>query len=59
MDTAPLIRSALQSLLAVADDELGAMLSSGDDYASSAKPRIDWDAGDALIDNRARDAFAC
>jgi IS5 family transposase len=42
--------------------ELRAVLASGDDYASAAKPQIDWDdadARDALIDSRARDAFAC
>ncbi len=38
------------------------MLSRGDDYASSAKPQIDWDDADAreaLVDSRARDAFGC
>ena len=66
MDTITLIRSAIRGLLRVADDELEAelraALRSGDDYASSAKPQIDWDdaeARDALIDSRARDAFAC
>jgi len=66
MDTVTLIRSAIRSLLAAADDgteaELRAVLSSGDDYASSAKPQIDWDdraARDHLIDSRAKDAFAC
>lgn len=66
MDTVTLIRSAIRSLLAVADDELEAelraALASGDDYASSAKPQIDWDDRDArseLIDSRAKDAFAC
>src|SRR4029078_12348542 len=47
MDTVSLIRSAVRGLLAVADAELvgrlRAALSSGDDYASAAKPQIDWD----------------
>jgi hypothetical protein len=65
MDTITLIRSAGRSLLAAADVELAARLravvTSGDDYASAAKPQIDWDdqaARDALIDSRARDGFA-
>lgn len=65
MDTITLIRSAIRGLLRVADDELEAelrsVLASGDDYASAAKPQIDWDDPDArgtLIDSRARDAFA-
>lgn len=66
MDTITLIRSSVRSLLRVAGPELktelrGA-LSSGDDYASSAKPQIDWDdaeACEALIDSLARDAMAC
>jgi transposase-like protein DUF772/DDE family transposase len=48
-----------------ADAELAAavraVLSSGDDYASTGKPQIDWDDPDAreeLIDSRARDGFA-
>jgi hypothetical protein len=66
MDTVTLIRSALRGLLGVAGEELGAelrgALTSGDDYASAAKPQIDWDDADAreaLIDSRAKDAFAC
>jgi len=66
MDTVTLIRSAIRGLLKVADDvleaELRSVLSSGDDYTSAAKPQIDWDdqgAREALIDERARDAFAC
>jgi hypothetical protein len=66
MDTITLIRSALRGLLRVAGDaleaELRAALTSGDDYATSAKPHIDWDDADTrqeLIDSRARDAFAC
>ena len=66
MDTITLIRSAIRGLLKVADDELEAglraALSSGDDYASNNKPQIAWDDSDAreaLIDSRAKDAFAC
>lgn len=66
MDTITLIRSAIRSLLRVADEvleaELRVVLRSGDDYASAAKPQIDWDdteARDTLVDSRARDAFAC
>ena len=66
MDTITLIRSAIRSLLRVAHDELEAelrgVLASGDEYATTAKPQIDWDDADAreaLIDSRARDAWAC
>lgn len=66
MDTVTLIRSALRGLLAAADPELEgelrAVIRSGDDYATSAKPQIDWDdpvAREELIDTRAKDAFAC
>ena len=66
MDTVTLIRSAVRGLLRVVDDDLAAdlraVLVSGDEYASAAKPQIDWDdaeARDGLIDSRARDAFAC
>jgi len=66
MDTITLIRSAIRSLLKVVDaaleDELRAVLASGDEYATTAKPQIDWDDAEAcadLIDSRARDAFAC
>ena len=65
MDTITLIRSAIRGLLRAADAELEAglraVITSGDDYASSAKPRIDWDdpaAREALINSRARDGFA-
>ena len=65
MDTITLIRSAIRGLLKVADSklgtELGAVLTSGDDYASSAKPQVDWDDAAAraeLIDSRARDGYA-
>jgi IS5 family transposase/transposase len=66
MDTITLIRSAIRGLLKVATPELRgelrSVLSSGDDYASSAKPAIDWDDKEAqaqLIDSRAKDAYAC
>ncbi len=66
MDTVTLIRSAIRGLLKVADAELAAKLRaalrSGDDYASSAKPQVDWDdedAREALIDSRAKDGYAC
>ncbi len=66
MDTITLIRSALRGLLRLAgaglEAELRAVLSSGDDYAGTGKPQIDWDdpaARDALIDSRARDGYAC
>jgi len=65
MDTIVLIRSAVRALLKAADDdlevELRAVMASGDDYATVAKPQIDWDDADAreqLIDSRAKDAFA-
>jgi hypothetical protein len=66
MDTVTLIGSALRGLLAVADQvleaKLRAVLGSSDDYASAAKPQIDWDdpaAREALVDSRATDARAC
>jgi Transposase DDE domain/Transposase domain (DUF772) len=65
MDTVTLIRAAIRGLLRVADTELAvrlrAQLASGDDYASTAKPVIDWDdktAREALVDSRARDGYA-
>jgi DDE family transposase/transposase-like protein DUF772 len=65
MDTVTLIRSAIRGLLKAAGPELAAefraVLQSGDDYASAAKPGIDWSDEDerhALIDSRARDAYA-
>jgi len=65
MDTITLIRSAIRGLLKVADPALAAelvgVLNSGDDYASSAKPQIDWEDEEAraeLIDARAKDGFA-
>jgi len=66
MDTVTLVRSALRALLKAADAvleaELRGLLTSGDDYSSTAKPQIDWDdqaARDGLVDSRAKDAFAC
>jgi len=65
MDTITLVRSAIRGLLKVAGEQLGAelraALGSGDDYASSAKPQVDWDDAAAraeLIDSRARDGYA-
>lgn len=65
MDTITLIRSAIRGLLKVAGEvleaELCSVMGSSDDYASSAKPQIDWDdpgAREALIDSRATDAYA-
>jgi hypothetical protein len=66
MDTITLIRSAIRGLLKVAGPalaaELRSVMTSGDDYATSSKPHIDWDDAEAraaLIDTRARDAHAC
>jgi hypothetical protein len=66
MDTVTLIRSAIRTLLKLANRklraELGAVLTSNDDYASSSKPQIDWEdaqAREALIDSRAKDAHSC
>jgi hypothetical protein len=65
MDTITLIRSAIRGLLKVADqaleDRLRGLICSGDDYASSAKPQIDWDdqaAREELIHWRAADGYA-
>lgn len=65
MDTVTLIRSAIRGLLKAADpgleQSLRAVLSAKDDYASAAKPAVDWDdpaARDALVDSRARDGNA-
>jgi hypothetical protein len=59
-----LIRSAIRGRLKVAEVELAtelrAVFSSGDDYASAAKPMIDWNdeaAREDLIDNRV--SYAC
>jgi hypothetical protein len=66
MDTLTLVRSAIRGLLGAADEglaaQLRAVITSGDDYASNAKPQIDWDdaaARETLIDSRAKDARAC
>jgi hypothetical protein len=69
MDTITLIRAAIRGLLRVVDADLAVRLrallasglGSGDDYASTAKPVIDWDdpaAREALVDSRARDGYA-
>jgi hypothetical protein len=65
MDTLTLLGAAIRGLLKVAEEalatELRGVLASGDDYASLAKPQIDWDdqtARAALVDARARDAHA-
>src|SRR6266545_5251556 len=65
MDTVTLLGSAIRGLLKVADQaleaELRGVLASGEEYASLAKPQIDWDdqaARAALVDARARDARA-
>jgi hypothetical protein len=66
MDTVTLIRSAIRGLLKVADSHLAAELRGalrcGDDYASAAKPQIDWDdeeEREQLVDTRANDAWRC
>jgi len=65
MDTITLMRSAVRTLFKVADPvleaELRGLIRSRDDYASSAKPQIDWDdqeARDELIHSRAADGYA-
>jgi hypothetical protein len=65
MDTVTLIRSAVRGLLGVVDSvleqQLRAVLSSGDQYVTAGKPVIDWDdeaARTALVDARARDGYA-
>ena len=65
MDTITLIRSAIRGVLTQAglepEAQLRAVLSSGDEYASKAKPQIAWDdtvARAELIDSRARDGHA-
>jgi len=65
MDTITLMRSAIRALLKVADAvleaELRPLFTSGDDYASSAKPQIDWDdlaAREELVHSRAADGYA-
>jgi hypothetical protein len=65
MDTVTLLGAAIRGLLKVAqgrlEAELRGVLASGDEYASAAKPQIDWDdqaARAALVAARARDAHA-
>jgi hypothetical protein len=65
MDTVTLLGAAIRGLLKVAEGrleaELRGRLAGADDYASLAKPQIDWDdqaARAALVDARARDAHA-
>ena len=65
MDTVTLLGAAIRGVLKVADErlqaELRGVLASGQEYASLAKPQIDWDdqaARAALVDARARDAHA-
>jgi Transposase DDE domain/Transposase domain (DUF772) len=65
MDTVTLLGGAIRGVLAAADERLAAelrgVLAGRDDYASTSKPRIDWDdqaARAALVDARARDAHA-
>jgi hypothetical protein len=65
MDTVTLLGAAIRGVLTAADEPLAAelrgRLTGADDYASAAKPQIDWDdqaARAALIDARARDAHA-
>jgi hypothetical protein len=65
MDTVTLLGAAIRGVLRVADQalegELRGVLASGEEYASLAKPQIDWDdqaARAALVDARARDAHA-
>jgi Transposase DDE domain/Transposase domain (DUF772) len=65
MDTVTLLGAAIRGLLKVAAErleaELRGVLAGGEDYASLAKPSIDWDdqqARAALVDARARDAHA-
>jgi hypothetical protein len=65
MDTVTLLGVAIRGVLKVADQaletQLRGVLASGEEYASLAKPQIDWDdqvARAALVDARARDAQA-
>jgi DDE family transposase/transposase-like protein DUF772 len=65
MDTVTLLGAAIRGLLKVADEvlqaELRGVLASAEDYASLAKPQIDWDdqaARAALVKARARDGHA-
>jgi Transposase DDE domain/Transposase domain (DUF772) len=65
MDTVTLLGAAIRGVLKMADQaleaELRGVLTGSEDYASLAKPQIDWDdqtARAALVDARARDAHA-
>jgi hypothetical protein len=65
MDTVTLLGAAIRGVLKVAGEtleaELRGVLTSGEEYASLAKPQIDWDdqaARAALVERRARDAHA-
>ena len=64
MDTVTLLRSGIRGLLAAAgarEDHLRSLLRRDDDYASAAKPAIDWEdpaSREALIDAVATDATA-
>jgi hypothetical protein len=65
MDTVTLLGAAIRGVLKAADPtlaaQLRAVLASAEEYASTAKPQIDWDdqaARAALVDARARDAHA-
>jgi hypothetical protein len=65
MDTVTLLGAGIRGLLRVAEGRLGAelrgVLASGEEYASLAKPQIDWDdqaARAALVGARAQDAHA-
>jgi hypothetical protein len=65
MDTVTLLGAAIRGLLKAAEEALAAelrgVLAGAEDYASLAKPQIDWDdqaARAALVDARARDAHA-
>jgi hypothetical protein len=65
MDTVTLLGAAIRGVFKAADEvlaaELRGVLANAEAYASTAKPRIDWDdqaARAALVDARARDAHA-
>jgi hypothetical protein len=65
MDTVTLLAAAIRGVLKAADQQLEAelrgVLAGAEEYASLAKPQIDWDdqaARAALVDARARDAHA-
>ena len=70
METVTLIRSAVRGLLGAADSDrdaglaagLRAVLRRGDDYATAAKPQIDWDdpeAHEELIDSGPGTGMRC